>query len=268
MNFAAAVGDLNPVYFNDEAEAGIVAPPLIAVSLTWPFGIDADQYWDAERFPLHLLIHQVHYTETLEFYRLMRPGDQLTLTAQVIAMKPHRAGTHVYITTTAVDEHGLMVFKETAGTLLRNVTCLDSGGGEENVPLVPKLSGKSDPVWEGTFLVSPVAAHIYDGAADIHNPIHTSVKFAKAVGLPGTIVHGTYTLAVAAREVVNRMADGDPGRLKSLSCRFTGMVLPGTEIVVRIRGTEPADTGDNVYFEVINAEGRKAISYGHAFIAH
>ena len=30
MNFAAAVDDNNPIYFDDEREGGIIAPPMIA----------------------------------------------------------------------------------------------------------------------------------------------------------------------------------------------------------------------------------------------
>ena len=36
MNFAAAVTDNNEVYFNDEREGGIIAPPMFSVALTWP----------------------------------------------------------------------------------------------------------------------------------------------------------------------------------------------------------------------------------------
>ncbi len=36
MNYAAAIGDTNPVYFNDERPEGIIAPPLFPVAVTWP----------------------------------------------------------------------------------------------------------------------------------------------------------------------------------------------------------------------------------------
>src|SRR5690349_7114867 len=80
MNFAAAVHDQNPWYFDDEREEGIVAPPMLAVALTWPFGQSATTYWDASKFPLDLLVRQVHYTEQIVFDRPLRPGDKLTIT--------------------------------------------------------------------------------------------------------------------------------------------------------------------------------------------
>jgi acyl dehydratase len=46
-------------------------------------------------------------------------------------------------------------------------------------------------------------------------------------GLPGIILQGTATLAIALREIIEKEADGNSGRISSLFCRFTGMVLPG-----------------------------------------
>ncbi len=34
MNYAAAVGDTNPLYLDDTGEDGIMAPPLFAVAVT------------------------------------------------------------------------------------------------------------------------------------------------------------------------------------------------------------------------------------------
>ena len=105
-----------------------------------------------------------------------------------------------------------------------------------------------------------MAPFIYDGCTDIHFPIHTSRKFANDVGLPGIIHQGTATLAYAARELVNREARGNPALLKALACRFTGMVRPGSD-------DRTADSGMLVAFDVLNAEGKKAISDGSTLLA-
>lgn len=263
MNFAAGVDDNNPWYFHDEREEGIIAPPMLSVALTWPFGKDADQYWDADKFPLELLVRQVHYTETIEFHRVMRPGDKLTIVADLASVMPHRAGTFLTIRCRATDSSGEPVFTEYAGSLLRGVKCTDKGAGAENVPEVPKLEGDGLPLWEEELHVHPLASHVYDGCADIFNPIHTSTKFAKSVGLPGTIVHGTCTLSWALRDIVNREADGDPRRLKRVSCRFSGMVKPDTNITLRLLGKAETDIIDRAFFEIENADGKNAISDGY-----
>jgi len=97
-------------------------------------------------------------------------------------------------------------------------------------------------------------------------PIHTSKRIAKRSGLPGVILQGTATLALAARELINRNAGGDPLRLKSISCRFTGMVLPGTEIKIRLLDSVARDSGTNLFFSVLNQDGHPAISNGYARI--
>ncbi len=86
------------------------------------------------------------------------------------------------------------------------------------------------------------------------------------MGLPGNILQGTATLAFAAREIINREAGGDPLTLKSVFCRFTGMVFPGTAIRVQLVGKSGEHDGTNLHFIVLNQEGQKAISGGYAFL--
>ncbi len=41
--------------------------------------------------------------------------------------------------------------------------------------------------------------HRYAGASGDFNPIHIDPEFAKAVGLPNTILHGLYMMGLVAR---------------------------------------------------------------------
>ena len=70
----------------------------------------------------------------------------------------------------------------------------------------------------------------YAGASGDFNPIHTDEEFARAVGLPGRILHGLYTMAQVARAQTE--AAGGPDKLKRLSVQFRGMGLPEHEITV------------------------------------
>ena len=72
--------------------------------------------------------------------------------------------------------------------------------------------------------------HRYAGASGDFNPIHIDPEFAKAVGLPGNILHGLYSMAQVAR--AHTEAAGDPRALKRLSVQFRGMGVPEREIVV------------------------------------
>jgi 3-hydroxybutyryl-CoA dehydratase len=72
--------------------------------------------------------------------------------------------------------------------------------------------------------------HRYAGASGDFNPIHIDPEFAKAVGLPGNILHGLYSMAQVARAHTD--AAGDPRALRRLSVQFRGMGVPEREIVV------------------------------------
>jgi acyl dehydratase len=79
----------------------------------------------------------------------------------------------------------------------------------------------------------------YAGASGDYNPIHIDEEFAKAVGLPGKILHGLYTMAQVARAQTE--ATGGPDRLRRLSVQFRGMGLPEQEIVVTSTVREERD---------------------------
>jgi acyl dehydratase len=70
----------------------------------------------------------------------------------------------------------------------------------------------------------------YAGASGDFNPIHIDEEFARAVGLPGKILHGLWTMAQVAR--AQTQAAGGPERLKRLSVQFRGMGLPEQEVLV------------------------------------
>jgi acyl dehydratase len=77
-----------------------------------------------------------------------------------------------------------------------------------------------------TFTREQIAA--YAEASGDHNPIHLDDEFARSVGLPGLIAHGMLQMGLLA--VVAAEAAGGPSSLRSMSCRFAGMVEPGDTV--------------------------------------
>ena len=94
--------------------------------------------------------------------------------------------------------------------------------------------------------------HRYAGASGDFNPIHIDPEFAKAVGLPNTILHGLYMMGLVARANA-AVAGGDPRALKRLSVQFRGMGAPETEIAVS--GTVKSVEGDTVVIDTVAAQG-------------
>jgi acyl dehydratase len=94
--------------------------------------------------------------------------------------------------------------------------------------------------------------HRYAGASGDFNPIHIDPEFAKAVGLPNTILHGLYMMGLVAR-TATEAAGGDPRSLKRLSVEFRGMGAPETEIAVS--GTVKSVEGETTVIDVVAAQG-------------
>lgn len=109
-----------------------------------------------------------------------------------------------------------------------------------------------DPIPELRVTPDKYLTHRYAGASGDFNPIHIDPELAKAVGLPGTILHGLYMMGLVAR-ANTAIADGDPRALKRLSVQFRGMGAPETEIVVS--GTVKSVDGDTIVVDTVAAQG-------------
>lgn len=109
----------------------------------------------------------------------------------------------------------------------------------------------------------------YTGASGDRNPIHWSQRVATAVGLPGVIAHGMFTMALAAR-ALDTWA-GEPGRVRELGCKFTKpVVVPDDDegVVVTVAGKVRAvgDDGVQVALEV-TCGGEKVLGLPKALLA-
>jgi acyl dehydratase len=101
----------------------------------------------------------------------------------------------------------------------------------------------------------------YAGASGDFNPIHIDEELARAVGLPGRILHGLWTMAQVARAQTE--AAGGPQHLKRLSVQFRGMGLPEQEVVVSGTVREVAD-GRAVIETVAEQAGKQIIRNAEA----
>src|SRR5215469_16178235 len=101
----------------------------------------------------------------------------------------------------------------------------------------------------------------YAGASGDFNPIHVDEEFAKAVGLPGRILHGLWTMVQVARAETE--AAGGPEHLKRLAVQFRGMGLPEHEI--KVTGTvRELDSGRAVIDTVAEQDGKQIIRNAEA----
>jgi acyl dehydratase len=266
--YAAGVGDWNPAYFRDESPGGVLAPPCLVYTLQW----------NARMMPG---VHQgtapptrgVHATTDLRFERPVRAGDVLTVQGTRIAVCQRKPGVYVVTRFEMRDPTGVLVATVDDGGIVRGAQTDGADVSLADTPPLPVPSGNPQDAWSTTIPISREAAHVYTECADIWNPIHTERRVAFDAGLPDIILQGSAIMALAARELTNRVAGGDPTRLVRLAGQFRAMVVPGSEIQVVCSGTcsSPSQqaplphTGEQVaLFEVLNAQGETAVRGGVA----
>jgi acyl dehydratase len=109
-----------------------------------------------------------------------------------------------------------------------------------------------DPIPELKVTPDKYLPHRYAGASGDFNPIHIDPEFAKAVGLPGNILHGLWMMAQVARGAA-QLADGDPRALKRLAVQFRGMGFPEQELVVS--GIVKEASNGRVVIDAVAAQG-------------
>lgn len=263
-NFAAALRDVNPVYFDDLREKGIVAPPTFPVALTWPIIEHLNDYLADTEFPENVLPTIVHSSEQLLLHRMLKPGDHLSISTQIAALLPHKSGTQLFLRFDASDQKNKIVFTEITGALLRGVSCLGKCGGKENLLSTYTIPEGNSLLWKKKLLIDPLLPYLYDGCTNVVFPIHTSRKFARQVGLPDIILQGTATLGLVVKEIVNANLNSDPGKLKRIQARFSGMVFPGTQIEIQLFEGQKKGGLQEFHFVVLNKQKQAVIKEGFA----
>jgi len=117
-------------------------------------------------------------------------------------------------------------------------------------------------------IVAPdrITAVRYAGASGDFNPIHVDDDIAQAVGLPGRIMHGLWTMAQIAR-AAQQAGDG-PLALRRLQVKFRGPALPGDELTVtgKVGEAEAGEGTVRVALEVRQA-GKRIVRDADADVA-
>jgi hypothetical protein len=145
--------------------------------------------------------------------------------------------------------------------MLRGVQCEDGGSGFETLPHLEKFNGDK-VLKQHEIYIRPELPYIYDGCNNIVFGIHTSPRFAQQAGLPNILLQGTAALGMAVSHIINGQAEADPGKIKSLSAKFTNMIFPDSKITVQIKEMASEQEVSTVFFQVLNEAGKPAISDG------
>ncbi len=263
MAYAAGLGDTLPCYLDTRRREGIVTHPLFPVSFEYESLLEFQRKFHGSKLTKDEAIRMVHATHDLIIHRLVRPPENLTTRLVLAGIENRKPGAFQLLRFDTTGADGKPVCTTWMGGIYRDVQVLGPDHPAADVPKLP-VSTRSGgaPRAEIRVPISAIAAHVYTECSKLWNPIHTDTAVAADAGLPGIVLHGTATLAMAVSRIVAAEAGNDPGRVARVAGRFAAMVLMPSEIVMRIRSREKTDGGDAVFFEVLSADGGRAIRDG------
>jgi acyl dehydratase len=264
LAYASGLSASEPAFLDDARAGGPRALPFQCVSLEWPCVVSMREALSASLSPEEAR-RGVHAVQDSTFHRPMRPGDRLVTEGRIVSARRIRAGVLIVCKLETRDRNdGGPVTTSWTSSIYRDVALDGEDRKLEAPPAGVDASGPLPADAPSARISIPRGMpHVYSECADIWNPIHTERAVALAAGLPDIILHGTATWALAGLTLLRQCADSDVGRLARITGRFTGMVIPGEDIIVRYAAGE----GEVVRFEVHASGDRPAISDGAAWIA-
>ncbi len=222
--------------------------PTFALVANWWAVKDLRSVLDLGTYPI------VHSAQSLELQRPIGAAGELSVQAEVSAVWDKGKHAAVELTSRGADSHGT-VFVAKSQTMV-----LGAGGfgGERGPAAEPDPDGPPDAVFDD--VVRPEQAALYRLSGD-RNQLHIDPQAARKYGFDDVFLHGLCTLGFAARAVIDRIGDGNPRSLTSLSCRFSKQVQLDAPLRTEIWRTE-----GSVRFRTLQGDA-VALSCGTATLA-
>ncbi|MDQ3660923.1 MAG: MaoC family dehydratase N-terminal domain-containing protein [Actinomycetota bacterium] len=237
--YSEATNDLNEHYRGPVP----MAPPVFGIVPAFPtiMNVARDPELGAD------LLRLVHISEEHVIHRPLGAGDVLAVGAELASISEDETGERFTIEVELGTE-GQVATLVRATMLIRGV-----GVRRRRRPAPTGASGtRASPeiLGERPLRVDEDQPSRYAEASGDHNPIHLDEATAHSAKLPGVIVHGMCTMAMASAAVVDEVAGGDPGRIRMVAAHFAKPVFPGQELRSRWWWSD-----DGHEFDVVNRAG-------------
>jgi acyl dehydratase len=205
-----------------QATGGSTAGPVFAIVPAWETIPAASRSVASDEARRRI----VHAAQDIHLHAPIEAGMSLVTTATPIGIFARRSGAALVIRA-ATRADGLPVAEQYVTELFRGLEAGEDRG--EPAPDVPAGAREGEPR-ETAFELAGDQAERYAEASGDHNPIHLDEEAARAVGLPGRILHGLCTMALAGR-AVEQVAGREPRRL---AVRFSAPVALGATVTTRV----------------------------------
>jgi acyl dehydratase len=173
----------------------------------------------------------VHASQDMVLHRPIEAGMELVSTATPAALLGRGNGTALVIHTETRTAGGELVNEQWLTEFFHGI---ETSGSRGEPPADHRLSHETraaPPLAEIVHPVAPDQPDRYAEASGDRFVIHLDDEAARAVGLPGRILHGFCTLAFSAQGVREAAGAGDLGRI---AARFSAPVFPGDTLTTRV----------------------------------
>ncbi len=256
--YAEATNDEHPKHLSGE-----LAPPVFAIVPV--FETLAPSMTGV--VPGEILMSVVHGEQDFRFARPIVPGETLVSRAAPVGVHGRSSGVQVVAKGITETTSGELVVEQYMTAFFRGAQ-LDVSIGE---PVTEHGFDESlrdrEPLARVEHGYDPDQTQRYSEASGDPMPIHLDEDFAKAMGLPGIIVHGLCTMAFTSRAVIQTACPDDPARLERLAVRFAKIVQPSERIITTLWDADEVDGRRRIAFETVSDNGNVAIKDGLAEVA-
>ena len=249
--YAEATDDESPA-----AREGRVAPPVFAIVPVWDTIAPASRSVASDEARRRV----VHYEQDIVSHRPIEAGMTLVSVATPVALLARPNGTSLVLRTETRTEGGELVNEQWVTEFFRGIEAAESRGDRAADHRLDDAAKEAAPVAEITYAIADDQPNRYAEASGDRFEIHLDDEAARAVGLPGRIVHGLCTMAFTGRAILTAAGVDDPGAVRRLAVRFSAPVMPGGAVTTRVWRL-----GDGVFgYEALDGEGRPVIKDGRA----
>ena len=252
--YARATNDTNERYLaGDDAVASPIFPIVPAFQFLMEAGMDPELQAD--------LLRLVHGEEEHVLRKPIKAGDTLTVHPVIESIEQKETGETFTVKIDVTNQNDEDVATVRATSFIRG-----SGSGAKKAP----GGGEEEErkvVYEESVKVDDDQTYRYAEASGDSNPIHQDENIAKMAGLPGIILHGMCTMAMATKGAVDGLAGGDPTKVKRVAVRFSKPVLPGQELTTRFWELDSSGDVTTYGFETYNPDGQAVIKNGRVEIS-
>ncbi|CAM5566728.1 MaoC/PaaZ C-terminal domain-containing protein [Streptomyces avidinii] len=177
----------------------------------------------------------VHLGQDIRTLRPVRPGEQVTVTLDVLGIRREPRGARIALRVRLTGEDGPEPFAELViSALLVGATLLEPFGDIAGGAAAPAPLGAGEPQTAVHALTTDWITTYAHASGDL-NPIHLDEDAARAAGFDTVIAHGMSVVALAVEEATDRFAAGDSARVRGLGCRFSAPVPPGIPLEIALQ---------------------------------